>query len=218
MPYSQQERLIALTTPLGEDVLLLAAFSGREAISRLFSFQLDLLSEKGPVDFAAIIGKKVTIRVTQSDKKERYFNGIVSHFAQSGADSRFTRYQMQVVPWTWLLTRYADCKIFHNKTVQEILEQVFKDRGLTDYTIRLNGSYSPIEYCVQYRETDFNFISRLMEQNGIFYFFQHQKKSHTMVIADSASAHEPCRGQETAGYNLVRGGIDEEDVIQSWIL
>jgi type VI secretion system secreted protein VgrG len=218
MPYSQQERLIALTTPLGEDVLLLAGFSVHEAISRLFSFQLDLLSEQGPIDFTGIIGKQVTIRVTHADKTERYFNGIVSHFAQSGADSRFTRYQMQVVPWTWLLTRYADCKIFHNKTVQEILEQVFKDRGLHDYTIRLNGSYSPIEYCVQYRETDFNFISRLMEQNGIFYFFQHQKDSHTMVIADSPSAHEPCPGQETAGYNLVRGGIDEEDVIQSWSL
>jgi type VI secretion system secreted protein VgrG len=218
MPYSQQERLIALSTPLGEDVLLLAGFSGHEAISRLFSFQLDLVSEKGPIDFAKIIGKKVTIRVTQSDKTERYFNGIVSQFAQSGSDARLTRYQMQMVPWTWLLTRYADCKIFHNKTVQEILEQVFKDRGLTDYAIRLNGSYSPIEYCVQYRETDFNFISRLMEQNGIFYFFQHQTESHTMVIADSASAHEPCPGQETAGYNLVSGGIDEEDVIHSWKL
>jgi type VI secretion system secreted protein VgrG len=218
MPYFQQERLIALTTPLGEDVLLLGGFSGHEAISRLFSFQLDLLSEKGPIDFAQIIGKKVTIRVTQSDKTERYFNGIVSHFAQSGSDIRFTRYQMQVVPWTWLLTRYADCKIFHNKTVQEILEQVFKDRGLTDYTIKLNGSYSPIEYCVQYRETDFNFISRLMEQNGIFYFFQHQMGSHTMVIADSPSAHQPCPRQEAAGYNLVAGGIDEEDVIHSWNL
>src|SRR6201999_2961588 len=97
MPYSQQERLIALTTPLGEDVLLLAGFSGHEAISRLFSYQLDLLSETGPIDFAQIIGKKVTIRVTQADKSERYFNGIVSHFAASGLDIRFSRYQMQVV-------------------------------------------------------------------------------------------------------------------------
>src|ERR1700751_2114276 len=117
MPYSQENRLIALTTPLGEDVLLLAGFSGHEAISRLFSFQLDLLSEKGPIDFAQIIAKKVTIRVTQSDKTARYFNGIVSHFAQSGSDSRFIRYQMQIVPWTRMLTRYADCKIFHNKKV-----------------------------------------------------------------------------------------------------
>src|SRR5580704_19293550 len=218
MPYSQQERLIALTTPLGEDVLLLAGFSGQEAISRLFSFDLDLLSERGSIDFAQIIGKNVTITVTQADTTPRYFDGMVSHFAQSGSDARFTRYRLQMVPWTWLLTRYADCKIFHNKTVQEVLEQVFKDRGLTDYQIKLNGSYSPMEYCVQYRETDFNFISRLMEQNGIFYFYQHEDGSHTMVIADSASAHEPCPGQATAGYNLVSGAIDEEDVIHSWKL
>jgi type VI secretion system secreted protein VgrG len=218
MPYSQQERLIALTTPLDEDALLLAAFSGQEAISRLFSFDLDLLSEKGAIDFAQIVGKKVTITVTQVDKTQRYFNGIVSHFAQSGSDARFTRYRMQMVPWTWLLTRYADCKIFHNKTVREILEQVFKDRSVSDYQINLNGSYSPMEYCVQYRETDFNFISRLMEQNGIFYFFKHEMGSHTMVIADTPSAHEPCPGQETAGYNLVSGGIDDEDVIHSWTI
>src|SRR6266851_3441770 len=95
MPYSQQERLIALTTPLDEDALLLAAFSGQEAISRLFSFDLDLLSEKGSIDFAQIIGKKVTITVTQADKTQRHFNGIVSHFAQSGSDARFTRYNFK---------------------------------------------------------------------------------------------------------------------------
>jgi type VI secretion system secreted protein VgrG len=218
MPYSQQERLIALTTPLGEDVLLLAGFSGHEAISRLFSFHLDLLSEQGPVDFTKIIGQNVTISVAQADKTERYFNGMVSQFAQSGSDARFTHYQMQVVPWTWMLTRYADCKIFHNKKVGEIIEQLFKDRGFTDYKLRLSGSYSPMEYCVQYRETGFNFISRLMEQNGIFYFFQHEMGKHTMVIADAPSAHEPCPGQKTAGYNLVSGGIDELDVIHAWNL
>ncbi len=216
--YSQQERLIALTTPLGEDVLLLAGFTGHEAISRLFSFQLDLLSDQGPIDFAQIIGKNVTISVTQADDTPRYFNGMVSHFAQSGADARFTHFQMEVVPWTWMLTRYADCKIFHNKKVNEVIEQVFSDRGFQDYTLLLNGDYSPMEYCVQYRETDFNFISRLMEQNGIFYFYQHEKGKHTMVIADSATAHEPCPGQTSAGYNLVSGGIDEADVINSWIL
>ncbi len=94
----------------------------------------------------------------------------------------------------------------------------FEDRGFQDYKLSLNGSYSPMEYCVQYRETDFNFISRLMEQNGIFYFFQHEEGKHTMVIADSSSAHEPCPGQKSAGYNLVSGGIDEADVINSWNL
>ena len=218
MPYSQQDRLISLTTSLGEDVLLLAGFSGHEAISRLFSFRLDLLTEQGPIDFAEIIGKNVTISVTQSDNTARYFNGMVSHIAQSGSDLRFQHYQMEVVPWTWMLTRYADCKIFHNKKVGEIIEQVFQDRNFTDYKLLLNGDYSPMEYCVQYRETDFNFISRLMEQNGIFYFYQHEKGKHTMVIADSHTAHEACPGQQSAGYNLVSGGIDEADVINSWTL
>lgn len=196
--------------------MLLAGFSGHEAISRLFSFHLDLLTEHGPIDFTQIIGKNVTISVAQSDNTLRYFNGMVSQFAQSGSDTNVMKYQMEVVPWTWMLTRYADCKIFHNKKVGDILEQVFQDRGFQDYKLSLNGSYSPLEYCVQYRETDFNFISRLMEQNGIFYFFQHEKGKHTMVIADSSSSHEPCPGQESAGYNRVSGGLDADDVVNSW--
>jgi type VI secretion system secreted protein VgrG len=216
MPYTQEGRLITLTTPLGEDVLLLAGFSGHEAISRLFSFHLDLLTEHGPIDFTQIIGKNVTISVAQSDNTLRYFNGMVNQFAQSGSDTNFMHYQMEVVPWTWMLTRYADCKIFHNKKVGDILEQVFQDRGFQDYNLSLNGGYSPLEYCVQYRETDFNFISRLMEQNGIFYFFQHEKGKHTMVIADSSSIHEPCPGQESAGYNLMGGGLETDDVVDTW--
>ena len=218
MPYSQEDRLVSLTTPLGKDVLLLAGFTGHEAISRLFSFHLDLLSEQGPIDFSHIIGKNVTISVTLTDNTARYFNGVVSHFGQSGSDAHFTHYQMEVVPWTWMLTRYADCKIFHNKTVQDVIKQVFSDRSFTDYKFTLNGTYSPMEYCVQYRETDFNFISRLMEQNGIFYFFEHEEGKHTMVIADSSSAHEECPKQTKAGYNLVSGGLDEDDVVNSWSL
>jgi type VI secretion system secreted protein VgrG len=218
MPHTQDNRLITLTTPLGKDVLLLAGFTGHEAISRRFSFHLDLLSEHGPIDFAKIIGKNVTISVKQADGTTRYFNGIVSHFGHIGSDAGFTHYQMEVVPWTWMLTRYADCKIFHNKKVDDIIKQVFSDRGFQDYKFTLNGNYSPMEYCVQYRETDFNFISRLMEQSGIFYFFQHEEGKHTLVIADSSSAHEECPGQKNAGYNLVGGGLDDADVINSWHL
>ena len=219
MPYTQENRLISLTTPLGDDKLLLAGFSGHEAISRLFSFHLDLLSEStDPIQFADIIGKSVTISVRQSDNSMRYFNGIVSRFAQSGGDVTFRHYQMEMVAWPWKMTRFADCKIFHNKSVSDVIEQVFKDRGFTDYKLSLNATYSPIEYCVQYRETDFNFISRLMEQNGIFYFFQHEMGKHTMVIADSASVHDSCPGQDKAGMNLVGGGVDAEDGINSWNL
>ncbi len=192
MPYSQEERLIALTTPLGEDVLLLAGFSGHEGISRLFSFNLDLLSEKGPIDFSDIIGKNVTICVTQSDKTQRYFNGIVSHFAQSGSDS-----SLHPLPDAGgslvcgCSPGMPTARFFTTRRSATSWSKSSIDRGFQDYKFQLNGSYSPMEYCVQYRETDFNFVSRLMEQNGIFYFFQHEEGKHTMVIADSSSAHEP---------------------------
>lgn len=217
MPFSQENRLIAIDTPLGKDALLLQSFSGREGVSRLFSFQIDLLSESNSIDFSEIIGQNVTIRVLLSDgSTERYFNGMVSRFAQSGAGTQFTNYQMEMVPWTWFLTRITDCRIFQNLSIPDILKKVFDSRGFTDYKSSLAGSYDPVEYCVQYRETDFNFISRLMEHAGIFYYFEHDDGKHTMVLADSSSAHQPCPNQDSANYNQTSGDLDSEDVITAW--
>jgi len=216
MPYTQQDRLIAIDTPLGKDVLLLQGFTGREGISRLFTFHLDLASDKDSISFKNIIGQQVTIRVTQADNTPRYFNGFVSRFAQSGSDERFTHYQMEVVPWLWFLTRVADCRIFQDKTIPKIIEEVFKSRGFNDYKLSLASTYDPREYCVQYRETDFNFVSRLMEQYGIFYFFEHQNGKHTMVLADSGSVHQPCPKHPTVHYGLAAGTITAEDVITGW--
>src|SRR5208282_303386 len=94
------------------------------------------------------------------------------------------------------LTRTSDCRIFQEKSVPDILEEVFKGHGFNDYQLNLSASHSQREYCVQYRETDFNFVSRLMEQEGIYYFFEHQEDKHTMVLADSISAHNPFPGYE----------------------
>src|SRR5215469_1144474 len=198
MGYTQENRLIAIETPLGKDVLLLHGFTGHEAISRLFSFQADLLSSNNSISFTDIVGKQVTIKVSLVSGDERFFNGFVSRFAQSGSDARFTHYQMEVVPWLWFLTRNADCRIFQNMTIPQIIQKVFSDRGFTDFTCSLTGNYEPHEYCVQYRETDFNFVSRLMEQYGIFYFFQHDDGKHTLVLADSPSAYKPCPDQDVA--------------------
>ena len=150
----------------------------------------------------------------QFDDSKRYFNGIVSHFACTGKEGDMTRYELQVVPKLWLLTRYADCRIFHNKDVTEIVKSVLDDRGIK-YQANFTGSYNKLEYCVQYRETDFNFVSRLMEQFGIFYFFQHEDGEHNMMLADSSSAHQPCPGQNSAGFNLASGGLDPGDVVNS---
>jgi type VI secretion system secreted protein VgrG len=216
MAYTQENRLIAIDTSLGKDVLLLQGFTGHEGISSLFSFHLDLASENDSISFKSIIGQSVTIRVSPADKNPRYFNGFVSRFAQSGSDVRFTNYQMEVVPWLWFLTRIADCRIFQEKTIPNIIEEVFKTRGFKDYKLSLTAKYEPREYCVQYRETDFNFVSRLMEQYGIFYFFEHQNGKHTLVLADSESAHQPCPQQATVHYNLNAGSGDVEDVVTGW--
>ena len=201
--YGQTGRLISVTTPLGEDKLLLTGFTGHEAISRLFQFHLTTLSEDTAIDFTQIVGQSVTINVTQSDDSLRYFNGIVSHFACTGKDGDMTRYELQVVPKLWTLTRYADCRIFHNKEAPDIIKQVLDDRGIST-NASLTGEYKKLEYCVQYRETDFNFISRLMEQFGIFYFFEHEDGDHTMMLGDSTSVHQDCPGQSNAGFNLAR--------------
>jgi type VI secretion system secreted protein VgrG len=217
MAYTQENRLIAIDTPLGDDVLLLQGFTGHEGMSRLFSFHLDLLSDQSSIDFNDIIGQQVTIRVLLSDgSSERYFNGYVSRFAQSGADKRFTHYQMEVVPWLWFLTRIADCRIFQNMTIPDIIQKVFQSRGYSDFKLSLAASYDPREYCVQYRETDFNFVSRLMEQYGIFYYFEHDDGKHTMVLGDSRSIHQDCPEQASARYNLTAGDLDSEDVVTAW--
>lgn len=216
MAYTQENRPIAIKTPLGDDVLLLQGFTGTEAMSRMFQFHLDLLSENRSIAFADIVGKRVTVRISLASGDERYFNGFVSRFAQSGSDVRFAYYQMEVVPWLWFLTRNADCRIFQNMTIPDIIQQVFKNRGFTDFKLSLTGDFEPREYCVQYRETDFNFVSRLMEQYGIFYYFEHEETKHTLVLGNSPSALQSCSNQSTARYNTTFGGWDDEDVVTGW--
>jgi len=214
--FTQDNRLIAIDTPLGDDVLLLQGFTGHEGISRLFRFNLDLLSDNNSISFDDIVGQNVTISVTLSDQTLRYFNGFVSRFAQSGSDARFTHYQMEVVPWLWFLTRNANCRIFQNMSYPDIVQQVFSDAGFSDFKSSLTGSYDPQEYCVQYRESDFNFVSRLMEHVGIFYFFEHENGKHTLVLADSTSAYQPCPGQSSAQFDQAGGGRDADDVVTGW--
>ncbi len=216
MPYTQDNRLIAIDTPLGKDVLLLHSFTGYEGISRLFRFELDLLSEDPSISYDKIVGQRVTIRVSLADGRERYFNGFVSRFVQSGNDERFTHYRAEMIPWLWFLTRTADCRIFQNKTIPDIIIQIFTDLGFKDFKNVLQGNFEPREYCVQYRETDFNFVSRLMEQYGIFYFFQHENSKHTLMLANSSTAHQPCPNQAKARYDYTATGIEQEDVITSW--
>src|SRR3989441_255641 len=213
MSYIQAERQIAISTPLGEDALLLRSFTGYEAISQLFRFDLDLLSEKPSISFDSIVGKPVTLNAVLADGSERYWSGYVSRFTQGANDGRFTSYRAEMVPWLWFLTRTADCRIFQNKKAPDIIQAIFQDLGFTDFSLRLHGSFVERDYCVQYRETDFNFVSRLMEEEGIYYFFEHANGKHTLVLANDPGEHKPCAHQSTVRYELTAGGWQDDDVV-----
>jgi type VI secretion system secreted protein VgrG len=197
----QATRHIEIDTPLGEDVLLLRRFSGREEISGLFEFDLDLLSDNHEIDFNEIIGQNVTVSMDQKEGGKRYWNGYISRFVQGVSTStKFAQYRATMVPWLWFLTRTSDCRIFQDKNVPEIIKQVFNDLGFSDIEDRLSGSYQNLIYCVQYRETDFAFVSRLMEKEGIYYYFKHKKGRCTIVLCDSRSNHDPYGGYEQIDF------------------
>src|SRR3954451_9466305 len=175
MAYTQANRRIAISTPLGEDAVLLRGFTGTEAMSRLFHFDLDLLSENDALSMRDVVGQKADIRLFDEKGNERCWNGYISRFSQGSQHKRFTSYHAEMVPWLWFLTRTADCRIFQKKKVPQIIETIFNDLGFKDYQFRLYGEFDERDYCVQYRETDFNFVSRLMEEEGIGYYFTQSK-------------------------------------------
>src|SRR5262249_6873011 len=169
------------------------------------------------ISFKDIVGQRVTITVALANGK-RYLNGFISRFAQTRSDPRFTYYRAEMVSWLWFLTRTADCRIFQNMKVPDIITKIFDDLGFKDYKTSLQGSFEPRDYCVQYRETDFNFVSRLMEQYGIYYFFEHTDKKHTLVLGNRPSVHDPCPNQQDARCEFTGGAAEKEDVITSWDL
>jgi len=146
------------------------------------------------------------VRLNLPNKKTRFFNGFVSRFIQTGfvlsnRKERLARYSATMVPWLWFLTRTADCRIYQDMTVPDIIKDVFKSNGFTDVDDALGGQYGKWEYCVQYRETAFNFVSRLMEQEGIYYYFKHEDGKHTIVLADPKSAKQPITGYEEIPFS-----------------
>lgn len=212
----QESRLLAIKTSLGPDVLAVRTANIQEQISRLFEIDVELSSENGEIDLDKVVGHNATLRLDVGQKDKRYFNGFVNRMVQLGNHGGFARYRATVSPWLWLLTRTSDCRIYQDKSIPDIIEDVFKRRGFADYQLKLSATYSPREYCVQYRETDFNFVSRLMEQEGIYYFFQHEDGKHTLILADSISAHKPFNGYAEVIFHELEKGATGREVITDW--
>ena len=208
MPATQSHRQIAVSSPLGPDVLLFRRMTATEELGRLFEFDLELLSEDRAIDPDRLLGQNMTVRLDLPNEDTRYFNGFVSRFlhtgmmevAAGGRDLEYAAYRATLRPWLWFLTRTADCRIFQEKTVPEIVKQIFRERGFTDFEEALYGSFRKWTYCVQYRETDFNFVSRLMEQEGIYYYFAHENGHHKLVLCNDAGSHRPAAGYARIPY------------------
>jgi type VI secretion system secreted protein VgrG len=213
--YLEENRFLYVNSSLGADELLLESFTGGEAISHLFWFQLELWSENAGIKFEDILGQGISFGVNGPDGCEpRHINGIVTSFAQLPGTFRLARYRATVAPKIWVLTRTENLRIFQDQDVPDILKKVLQG---FDVTWELHKSYPQREYCVQYRETDFNFISRLMEEEGIFYFFRHTASGHKLVIADDAVSHQDIPGDPTLIYDEVAGGTRDELRITGWM-
>lgn len=212
--YTQDNRKFRLTTPLGKDVLLFKGIEGSEGISRPFEYKVLALAENTEeIRFDELIGQKITVSMKMGRAEtECHINGLCRSVSQGRRDHDFTVYRLVVVPELWTLTRILRSRIFQQKTVPEILKEVL-EKPSVDY--RLEGRYEPRDYCAQYRETDFNFVSRLMEEEGIYYYFSHTEENHTMVIADSPAGHDPLV-DPTLMYEELEGGVRDEEHVHDW--
>ncbi|MEA3149803.1 MAG: type secretion system secreted protein VgrG, partial [Gammaproteobacteria bacterium] len=176
---AQQDKFpVQVTSPPAAGALLFERMSCAERLSEPFCFDLSAVSERPDVNGDLLLGQPVTVSVKLPAGRARPFNGLVTRFVRTGEQTtgmtesprQLYRYQLRLQPWLWFLSRTADCRIFQNKTVSDIFEAVVKGHGFSDYKLKLTGTYQPLEYCVQYRETDLNFLSRLLEAAGIYYF------------------------------------------------
>ncbi|MEJ2403258.1 MAG: type VI secretion system tip protein TssI/VgrG [Candidatus Thiodiazotropha sp.] len=220
MTIAQAQRQLRIETPLGQDRLLLYQLSAQEALSQLFEYQAELLSEEDAIPLESLLGKKVDIELGLTQGGIRVFNAYVTSFSQVGVRGDLFHYQAILRPWPWFLTLTRDCRIFQNLTVPQILCEIFEENGFSDYELRLSGSYRTWEYCVQYRESDYNFVSRLMEEEGVYYFFSHAKGKHTLVLSDSHSSHDPLRdGPVLAFYpEQGSGGHRAQETVRRWMI
>jgi type VI secretion system secreted protein VgrG len=199
--FGQVHRILTFESPLGKDVLLAERLNGVEGISELFSYQLELLAGiDSDVDPKDIVGKKVSVGIEADDNgTKRYISGIVSSFDLGGGDDEFKSYRACIVPNVWVLNLNKNTRVFQDKTVIDVIKEVLGVYSISP-ALDTSATYTPMEYCTQYRETDFQFISRLMEQHGILYYFKHTKDDHILTLQDNSRGLKPCEIQSTFRY------------------
>ncbi len=209
-------RRVSIQTPLG-DALQFRQLVGREALSQLYSFDVDLLGNSNALDPKAMLGKAASVTV-ETEGGVRYLGGIATRFGLQQEDARHSFYRLRLRPWLWLATRRSDFRIFQGKRVPEILTEVLGSYGYPVEQKLSRGDYRVWDYCVQYHESDFDFVSRLCELEGIYYYFRHEASQHVLVFADDiAGSHSPLPGGEEVRYHpLEKSGMGQRERIYAW--
>lgn len=203
-------RLVTLRAAAVPDALLFHRLRGREELGRPFRYELEALAEKDDLPIRDLLGTGVTVTLTRRDGSERHLHGLVARAEFLGSDGPYARYGLLLVPWLWFLGRRTDCRIFQDETVPAILEAVMTGWPIADFAIELEGSYRARDYCVQYRESDLDFLSRLAEDEGISFFFRHRADRHTLVLFDGPGPCTAVPGYERIPYLAPRPGARRE--------
>ena len=199
--HTQADRLMKFTSPLGQDVLLIESLEGHDSVSDLFSYTAELLADAGTtIDPAALIGQKVTVDLTLLDVQgSRYFNGIVIAFDQTSGDDEFDVYRAHIVPSLWQLGLSTNTRVFQGKTAMDIIKEVIQTYGIS-MADKTEGTLQQLDYSTQYQETDLHFISRLAEQHGIFYWFEHTNSDNKVIFGNSRTPYADCPLVSTISY------------------
>lgn len=212
-PFKQTDRAGRLTTALGPDVLVLTRFDGSDRMNDLFEYRVEALAPGPDVDFDTLIGTHATVTL-KTLHGPRHFDGIVTRARWVGVGENGHRYEMVLRPWLYLASRRRNQRIFHEKTVVQILQELlepYASLGDPALEMRLTGDYKPLEYTVQYRESDMDFACRMMERSGINYYFAHRQGSHTMVLTDSDQGHDSIAGTDRPFYRVDREHTGDEE-------
>lgn len=210
------ERATVVQTPVGADLLTFTHLVGRDEISRCLAYTVGFVSSSPDIDPLKMLGGAVSVE-GESDPK-RWFSGLVSEFRLTRIEDRLAYYEAIIRPWLWFLGNTTDCRIFQNMSVIEIVEEIFSKYSTAKFEKRLQGSYPPREYCVQYDESDLDFVQRLLEHEGILYFFEHDEGKHTLVLADAMNKLKPAPGYEKVPYHFEgQGSRRDVEYITEWI-
>jgi type VI secretion system secreted protein VgrG len=208
---------VAIDCSLGSDALKARSFRYTESLGQPFMGFLEATSNNANIDFGQLLGTPLTVTATLPGGGKQHRSGLVRRVLQTGFERDLAVYELEIVPWIACLELASDCRIFQNKSVVDILKKVFDDLGFSDYDVAgLVGSYQPLDFCVQYNETHFNFVHRLMQRSGIYYFHKHEAGSHTLVLADSHTSHGPFPGYAKIPYRPARQAALKEEHIFLW--